>query len=105
MPTTRLVYRRPRWRPAAIATQLVGMERAVPLDAGWRPDVIHAHVFEAGFPAVLLARRFGCPVVVSEHFTAFQRGLVRGLDLRLARFCVPPRRPRVPGQRGPARAA
>jgi glycosyltransferase involved in cell wall biosynthesis len=48
--------------------------------------VIHAHVFEAGFPAVLLGRRHRCPVVVSEHFTAFQRGLVRGGDLRLARF-------------------
>jgi glycosyltransferase involved in cell wall biosynthesis len=52
----------------------------------WRPDVIHAHVFEAGVPAVLLGRRLGVPVVVSEHFTAFQRGLVHGLDLRLARY-------------------
>ncbi len=88
-PTTRLVYRRPRLRPAAMATQLVGF-RAVLRDfrrSGWRPEVIHAHVFEAGFPAVLLGRALGCPVVVSEHFTYFQRGLVRGLDLRLARYC------------------
>ena len=68
-----------------MATQLIGMERASG-GCGWRPDVIHAHVFEAGFPAVLLGRRLGCPVVVSEHFTAFQRGLVRGMDRRLARF-------------------
>lgn len=87
--TRRLIYRRPRLRPAAMATQLVGM-RAALRDwerSGWRPDVIHAHVFEAGFPAVLLGRRLGCPVVVSEHFTAFQRGLVRGMDRRLARYC------------------
>jgi glycosyltransferase involved in cell wall biosynthesis len=86
--TTRLVYRRPRARPAAMATQLLGM-RSVLRElrrAGWQPDVIHAHVFEAGFPALLLARRLACPVVVSEHFTAFQRGLVRGADLRIARY-------------------
>jgi glycosyltransferase involved in cell wall biosynthesis len=87
VPTTRLVYRRPRVRAAAMATQLAGMEAALRSWGGWRPDVIHAHVFEAGFPAVLLGRRLRCPVVVSEHFTAFQRGLVRGLDLRLARLC------------------
>jgi glycosyltransferase involved in cell wall biosynthesis len=68
-----------------MATQLIGMERAIRA-MRWRPEVIHAHVFEAGFPAVLLARRFGARIVVSEHFTAFQRGLVRGMDLRLARF-------------------
>jgi glycosyltransferase involved in cell wall biosynthesis len=87
--THRLVYRRPLLRPAAMATQLLGM-RAVLRSlerSGWRPDVIHAHVFEAGFPAVLLGRRLGCPVVVSEHFTAFQRGLVRGSDRLVARYC------------------
>jgi glycosyltransferase involved in cell wall biosynthesis len=88
IPTTRLVYRRPRVRAAAMATQLLGMRTVLRelRRTGWRPDVIHAHVFEAGFPAVLLGRRLSCPVVVSEHFTAFQRGLVRGADLRLARF-------------------
>ena len=71
-----------------MATQLAGMAAALRdwERAGWKPDVIHAHVFEAGFPAVLLARRLGCPVVVSEHFTAFQRGLVRGPDRLLARY-------------------
>jgi glycosyltransferase involved in cell wall biosynthesis len=87
--TRRLIYRRPRLRPAAMATQLAGMRAALRdwQRAGWRPDVIHAHVFEAGFPALLLGRRIGCPVVVSEHFTAFQRGLVRGTDRLLAQYC------------------
>jgi glycosyltransferase involved in cell wall biosynthesis len=85
--TLRLVYRRPRLRPLAMATQLVGMMSLLRglRRAGWSPDVIHAHVFEAGVPAILLARWLKCPVVVSEHFTAFQRGLVKGTDLRLAR--------------------
>jgi glycosyltransferase involved in cell wall biosynthesis len=89
VPTTRLVYRRPRVRAAGMGTKLVGMEAVLRTlrREGWTPDVIHAHVFEAGFPAVLLGRRLGCPVVVSEHFTAFQRDLVRGADRQLARFC------------------
>jgi glycosyltransferase involved in cell wall biosynthesis len=85
--TLRLAYRRPRVRAAAMATQLAGMAALVRRlrRSGWSPDVIHAHVFEAGLPALLLGRSLGRPVVVSEHFTAFQRGLVRGVDLRLAR--------------------
>jgi glycosyltransferase involved in cell wall biosynthesis len=87
--TLRIVYRRPWLRPAAMATQLAGMSAALRRlrRSGWRPELIHAHVFEAGFPAVLLGRRLGCPVVVSEHFTAFQRDLVRGADRLLARYC------------------
>jgi glycosyltransferase involved in cell wall biosynthesis len=87
--TVRLVYRRPRLRPAAMATQLIGMSAVLRAlrRSGWRPDVIHAHVFEAGFPAVLLGRRLRCPVVVSEHFTAFQRDLVRGPDRLVAKYC------------------
>src|SRR3954454_5962736 len=85
--TVRLVYRRPRLRPAAMATQLVGMVAALRhlRRAGWSPDVIHAHVFSAAFPAVLLGHALRRPVVVSEHFTAFQRGLVRGYDRLVAR--------------------
>jgi hypothetical protein len=62
-PTTRLVYRRPRLRPAAMATQLIGFQ-AVMRDfrrTGWRPEVIHAHVFEAGFPRCCWAGRSAVP--------------------------------------------
>jgi glycosyltransferase involved in cell wall biosynthesis len=39
--------------------------------SGFRPDVLHAHFFLAGVPAVLLARRASLPVVVSEHWSVF----------------------------------
>lgn len=35
------------------------------------PDLIHAHVFLAGFPSVLVGRLRGTPAVVSEHYSAF----------------------------------
>jgi len=53
---------------------------------GWQPDVIHAHVYSAGVPAVLLGRRYGVPVVISEHFSGFPRGIVRGLERWKAKF-------------------
>jgi glycosyltransferase involved in cell wall biosynthesis len=54
---------------------------------GWRPDVIHAHVYGAGLPAVLTGAARSVPVVVSEHlgdlahgrlnaFEAFKAGVV-----------------------------
>jgi len=54
---------------------------------GFRPDVIHAHEYmPAGLAAVLIGRLYGLPVVITEHYSGFPRGLVRGLSLRLAKF-------------------
>ena len=48
--TMRVRYRRPRFRPAAMACQIAGMLAALRRlrRAGWRPDVVHAHVYSAG---------------------------------------------------------
>ena len=80
--TMRVRYRRPRFRPAAMGFQMAGLLaalRRLRID-GWRPDVVHAHVYSAGLPALLLGRLSGAPVVVSEHYTGFQRGLITGYD-------------------------
>jgi glycosyltransferase involved in cell wall biosynthesis len=39
--------------------------------AGFEPDVIHAHFFLAGAPAILLGRMLRKPVVVTEQWSAF----------------------------------
>jgi len=54
--------------------------------SGFRPDVIHAHIYEAGVPASLIGKLCGIPVVVTEHYSAFLRkSLTRG-ELRKASF-------------------
>jgi glycosyltransferase involved in cell wall biosynthesis len=54
--------------------------------AGFRPDVINAHVYTAGVPAVVIGKLFRVPVVVTEHYTRFPlRTLPRG-GLKKARF-------------------
>ncbi|PZS12296.1 MAG: hypothetical protein DLM64_05265 [Solirubrobacterales bacterium] len=86
--TLRVRYRRPRFRPAAMACQLAGMLVALGrlrLD-GWRPDVVHAHVYSAGLPALVLGRLTGAKVVLSEHYTGFQRELISGYDRFVARI-------------------
>lgn len=52
---------------------------------GWRPDVIHAHVYGAGFPAVLVGRAMSIPVVVSEHYSDLIRGRLNRFELFQAR--------------------
>jgi glycosyltransferase involved in cell wall biosynthesis len=42
-------------------------------ERGFRPDVIHGHVYTSGLASLLLGRTFGAPVVLSEHSTAFAR--------------------------------
>jgi glycosyltransferase involved in cell wall biosynthesis len=48
--------------------------------------VIHAHVYEAAVPAVLIGRRYGIPVVVTEHSSKFPGKKLTRLDLCKARF-------------------
>ena len=52
---------------------------------GFTPDVVHAHVYSAALPALLLARLSRAPLVVTEHYTGFQRGLITGADRLTAR--------------------
>lgn len=50
-----------------------------------RPDVIHVHSFGAMRYAWALKRLFGVPVLVTEHATWFQRGLLSPKKLRSVR--------------------
>jgi glycosyltransferase involved in cell wall biosynthesis len=86
--TIRVRYRRPRLRPFAMACQVAGMLAALRRlrSESWRPDIVHAHVYSAGPPALLLARLSRAAFVITEHYTGFQRGLVTGYDRALARL-------------------
>jgi len=55
---------------------------------GFTPDVIHAHVYTAGVPAVVLGKLYDLPVVVTEHFSGFPRRLLTWLEVRKARFAM-----------------
>lgn len=84
--TLRVRYRRPRVRALALVCQLLGMFAALwrLRGEGFRPDVVHAHVYSAGLPALLIGRVSGAAVVVTEHYTGFQRGLITGYDRLVA---------------------
>ncbi|MDQ3434899.1 MAG: glycosyltransferase, partial [Actinomycetota bacterium] len=86
--TIRVRYRRPRVRALAMVCQIAGMLAALARlrREGFRPAVVHAHVFSAGLPALILGRLSRAVVVVTEHYTGFGRGLVRGADLLTARL-------------------
>lgn len=53
---------------------------------GFEPDVIHAHIYAAGVPAVLFGKRLGIPVVVTEHFSGFPRRTLGRAEVLKARF-------------------
>lgn len=86
--TLRLRYRRSPIPKTSYLIYLWSMFAAFRrlVQEGWRPDVIHAHIYSAGVPAVLIGKRYRIPVVVTEHFTGFPRGVVRGLEKMKAKF-------------------
>lgn len=53
---------------------------------GFRPDLIHAHIYDAGAPAIAFAKLNRIPVVISEHFSSFPRRTLGRLDLCKARL-------------------
>lgn len=72
LPTWRVTY---PWSPVPLSA---GMHAAASARgwaavrrAGFRPDVVHAHFFLAGAPAVALGRLTRTPVVVTEHWSVF----------------------------------
>jgi len=55
---------------------------------GWKPDIIHAHVYSAGVPAVILGKLYKIPVVITEHYSGFAKDILT-LPQRLeARFAM-----------------
>ena len=53
---------------------------------GFRPDIIHAHIYDAGFPAVLISRKSHIPLIITEHLSAFPRRLLSRDRVWVARF-------------------
>ncbi len=51
-----------------------------------RPDVIHANIWNTAAAAILLGRRAGIPVVLSEHSSAYARKLLTTTQVRQLRF-------------------
>jgi glycosyltransferase involved in cell wall biosynthesis len=56
------------------------------LKEGIRADIIHAHEFNAGVPAVMLGRKWGIPVVISEHWSGFATGKLNRVKFIKARY-------------------
>lgn len=51
----------------------------------FQPDLIHAHVYRAGVPAIILGRWYRLPVVISEHNSAWMRHLLSPHHVLMAR--------------------
>ncbi len=55
---------------------------------GQRPDIIHAHVYSAGVPAVILGKIYKIPVVITEHWSGFPRRMLGKPGIFKARFAM-----------------
>lgn len=58
------------------------------LKEGWKPDIIHAHIYLAGVPAIILGKRYKLPVVISEHFSALAKHNLNKLEILKAKFAL-----------------
>jgi glycosyltransferase involved in cell wall biosynthesis len=88
VPTYRVQYRRSPIPKTSYLPYLWGVFQAYRriVADGFRPDLIHAHVFDAGVPAVLIGRLYGTPVVITEHDSDFPRGLLSPAAVLRARL-------------------
>lgn len=73
--TIRIYYRESRIPGFNYPRRLILVYRAMArlIKEGWKPDIIHAHVYTAGFIAVLMKVIFNIPVIVSEHSSEIDR--------------------------------
>lgn len=87
VPCYRAVYRCARMRGCSWPRYWVSVLRAAAgLAKEYGPfDLIHAHIFSAGSAALWIGRWYGIPVVISEHFSGFARGILSPSQVRQAR--------------------
>jgi glycosyltransferase involved in cell wall biosynthesis len=55
---------------------------------GFIPEIIHAHVYTAGLPALILGRLYKIPIIISEHWTKFPRRKLNPFEKILAKFVM-----------------
>jgi glycosyltransferase involved in cell wall biosynthesis len=53
-----------------------------------KPNVIHAHVYDAGVPAVILGRLHKIQVIITEHWSGFARRKPGKFKQKMARFSL-----------------
>jgi len=56
------------------------------VSTGFRPDILHANIYETGVPAVLIGKLYKIPVVITEHSTVFSRKLLSRVGILQAIF-------------------
>jgi L-malate glycosyltransferase len=56
--------------------------------SGFRPDVIHANVYEAGFAGMVVAKLYGMPFVLTEVSTSILRGDLNWMERLLLRAAL-----------------
>ncbi len=88
IPTYRVWDRRLPVLRAAYPSRVWGIWQACRriAQSGFRPDIVHAHVFVAGLPAAIVSRWFHCPMVITEHASVVLRHQLSSFDLLLARL-------------------
>lgn len=88
IPAYRIWYRR---LPVPIVSYLIHLWsmyqafRRIRAD-GFRPDIIHAHIYEAAVSAVIIGKLYNIPVVVTEQSSKFSRRLLSRFDTWKAKF-------------------
>jgi L-malate glycosyltransferase len=83
IPTYRFSYRSSSIPASSYPIYLWSVLRAFRnlVDRGFRPEIVHAHIYDAGGAAVLVSALYRVPVVVSEHFSSFPRRLLGRRDV------------------------
>lgn len=99
--TVRIRYRSPSALSYSPASRLIRLWTTMSylrrlVSGGWRPDVIHAHVYSAAVPAVIVGGVYRIPVVITEHWSWFalrkltwERRLAARVVFNRARMVLP----------------
>jgi len=88
IPTYRAWYKRLPIPNSTLLTYIFSTWRALSAieNQGFTPEIIHAQLYKAGVPAVLLGRIKRLPVIISEHGSVFPRNLINNKEMRKAKF-------------------
>ncbi|MFC1989843.1 glycosyltransferase [Chloroflexota bacterium] len=58
------------------------------VNEGWKPDIIHAHIFTAGVPAIILGKLYKIRVIITEQYSIFPLRKLAFYERVKARFAM-----------------
>ncbi|OQY37885.1 MAG: hypothetical protein B6229_07340 [Spirochaetaceae bacterium 4572_7] len=68
-----------------VFTQSYSLNLKKLMELDFNPDIVHIHTYLAGNLGIWFSQKYNIPLITTEHYTGFARGIIKSWELKLAK--------------------